>query len=303
MNFKQSFEYMVTHLMHDYDEYVNTIFNEMRMQPFPEPHFSDKELLDSWKRIYKLKCNDGLHITTLNTRIGDRLIQHFHSSIWSDHRKGEISPYDAWHNDNLLRKCIENRIIYQTNVNPNKILQGFNVSKIAPKVSVFSAGRAKIIIDKYLSEYDEIFDPFSGYSGRMLGAISLNKTYIGQDISIIHVNESNALIKFLHDNGFKVYAEILCKNVLTSTGKYQCLFTCPPYADKEQWQDVPVSLRSCDDWIDECLQRFDCKKYVFVVDSTKKYADNIVDVIDNKSHFNNNGEYIVVVNKGGNSAV
>ena len=56
----------------------------------------------------------------------------------------------------MLLQCIENRVIYQSYINRNKILQGFNVSKIAPKVSVFSAGRAKILIDRYLSEFKTI---------------------------------------------------------------------------------------------------------------------------------------------------
>ena len=89
-----------------------------------------------------------------------------------------------------------------------------------------------------------------------------------------------------------------CKNILQSTGEYECLFTCPPYADKEQWQDVPISTNTCDDWIDECIKRFKCRSYVFVVDQTNKYNNNVVDVIENKSHLNNNKEFIIVIDSG-----
>ena len=139
-------------------------------------------------------------------------------------RKEKISPYDAWYNDKLLKKVIKNRIIYQTYLNPNKILQGFNISKIAKKISVFSAGRAKMIIDKFLSEYDTIFDPFSGFSGRMLGAISAKKKYIGQDISPIHVRESNNLLNFLKERFADIDTKVIEKDIFQSTGKYECLF-------------------------------------------------------------------------------
>ena len=299
LSFQKDFKELLKIIRFDYDEYLDSIFWEMKHQPFPEPRYSDRELIRSWNKLQMMRLDDEWHKDlSLNTRMGDRLIQHFHPSIWRDHRKGELSPYQAWQNDDLLRKCIENRVIYQTHLNPNKILQGFNVSKIAPKVSVFSAGRAKMIINQYLAEFDTIFDPFSGYSGRMLGALSLGKRYIGQDISLSHVNESNNMLEFLRkycgvgDDSF-----VIQKDIFRSIGEYPCLFTCPPYSDKEQWQDVPVSTNTCDDWINECLQRFKCKRYVFIVDSTEKYKDNIVDSINNKSHFSNAKEFVILIQK------
>ena len=301
-NFNKCFEFMVKTLMMNYDEYVEYMFKSFRSMPFPYPSYSDKELIESYNKLCDMKCNDKYHKNiSLNTRVGDRLIQHFHLSIYTAHRKGAISPYEAWYNDDLLKECIQNRIIYQNYLNPNKILQGFNISKIATKVSVFSAGRAKLIINKYLSDCNEIFDPFSGFSGRMLGTVSLGKRYIGQDISMIHVNESNRMIKFLKDFYYefniKINANIKHNDLLQSSGEYECLFTCPPYEDIEQWLEVPVDTRTCDDWIDECLNRFKCKKYLFVVDYTEKYKEYIVDEIKNKSHLNKNSEYVILIER------
>ena len=272
------------------------MFKQFRSIPFPFPKYSNKELIKSYGQLLKLTSSEYLNINT-NTRVGDHLINHFHSSIWLAHKAGCISPYNAWYNDDLLKQCIQNRVIYQTYLNPNKILQGFNVSKIAQKVSVFSAGRAKLIISKYLSEYDTIFDPFSGFSGRMLGTVSLNKQYIGQDISSIHINESINMIEFLNEYIGNINAIMTNVDVLQSYGEYPCLFTCPPYSDKEQWEDVPVDTRTCDDWIDICLNHFKCHRYVFVVDNTDRYKDYIVDEIINKSHMNTNKEYVIVIDR------
>jgi len=312
--FSKCFELMIKELMLNYEEYIDYQFKMCRSMPFPNPKYTDRELIKSFRGLLRLDPNNyEYRVKKANTRNGDRLIQHFHESIYRAHRRGNISPHDAWYNDKLLIECIQNRIIYQNHLNPNKILQGFNVAKIATKVSVFSAGRAKILIDKYLSDCNEIFDPFSGFSGRMLGTISLGKKYIGQDISIIHINESNKMIKFLKDNikYFKmirkdtkyfndistINAIITQANILDSTGEYECLFTCPPYSDKEQWLEVPIDTRSCDDWIDECLSRFKCKKYLFVVDNTIKYKNYIVDEIKNRSHFGGNSEYVILIER------
>ena len=290
--FSESFREFIKALNIDYDDFIENIFSICRSIPFPTPKYKNIELIKSYNDVLKLRLDKPL---SLNTRVGDRLIQHFHESIYHAHTKGSISPYEAWHNDELLRKVIENRVIYQNYLNPNKILQGFNISKIAPKVSVFSAGRAKLLIHKYLSEYDAIFDPFSGFSGRMLGTVSLGKKYIGQDISDIHVRESNNMITFLRSNGIELDAMVTQLDVLNSTGEYPCLFTCPPYSDKEQWLDVLPSKRSCDDWIDMCINNFKCNRYLFVVDNTERYKDYVIYIINNRSHFNSNNEYVIMV--------
>ena len=296
MNFSKCFELMLKMLIINYDEYINNMFKTFRSIPFPEPKYSNLELLKSYQRLCSMKCDDKYHQNiSLDTRVSDRIIQHFHSSIYRDRVKGNPSPYEAWYDDKLLKECIENRVIYQNYLNPNKILQGFNICKIAPKVSVFSAGRAKLLIYRYLNMYNTIFDPFSGFSGRMLGAISLNKKYIGQDVSLNHISESRAIVEFLTNNGIDINVSLEHQDILTSYGEYECLFTCPPYSDKEIWVDVPVSKYSCDDWIDICLNHFKCKTYVFVVDNTNRYKDYIVDNITNKSHWNHNSEYVIKI--------
>lgn len=296
MKFKYSFENMIKSLMIDYDSFVEYQFNLCRSMPFPSPKYTDIELIKSYNQLCKMNTHDKYHKSiSLRNREGDRIINHFHESIYKAKHKGSKSPFEAWHDDKLLRKVIKNRIIYINTINPNKILQGFNISKTASKISTFSAGRAKILIDKYLSKYDEIFDPFSGFSGRMLGTISLGKHYIGQDISTLHVTESNQIISFLKSNGIEFNANIIQKDILESSGTYECLFTCPPYEDIEQWYEVPLDHRKCDDWITECLNRFKCKRYLFVVDNTEIYKNYIVDEIINKSHFGSNKEYVIMI--------
>ena len=303
------FSNMIKFLMDDYESFINDQIEICRETLFPYPKYHDDELLKSWRQLCNLKYIENSDNPRKNTNLsirnreGDRLITHFHPSIYHAHVKNKLSPYNAWYNDDLLRKCIENRIVYVDALNLNKILQGFNVSKIAPKVSVFSAGRAKLIINKYLSEYDTIFDPFSGFSGRMLGAISLGKRYIGYDLSEVHVKESNDIIEFL-GRKFDIFdildnmVSIKQGNVLDikTTMYYPCLFTCPPYYDKEEWFDEN-DPKSCDEWIDICLNNFKCNRYVFIVDNTEKYKNNIVYEIYNKSHFNKNSEYIIMINK------
>ena len=79
-------------------------------------------------------------------------------------------------------------------------------------------------------------------------------------------------------------------------GDNTCLFTCPPYGEKEHWNKNRNEIeKSCDEWIDLCLEKYKCKKYLFVVDETEKYKDKIVETLTNKSHFGSNNEYVILI--------
>ena len=255
---------------------------------FPFPSYSSTKLRNSYKSLIKSDPNQF----SIKARFGEMLIKHFHPSIYHCNKLNKLSPYDAWNNDEMLMTCIKNRLIYKGhNLDRSKILSGFSVTQVAPKISIFNPNLSKYIINKYISDFEIIFDPFSGYSGRLLGAAALNKRYIGQDCNPITIEESTELIKYLNIENINVQ----CLNSIETHGSYECLFTCPPYADKENWNQE-ISIKTCDAWIDLCLRNYRCSRYIFVVDTTEKYKDYIVEEISNKNHFSNNKEYIICIN-------
>ena len=254
-------------------------------------------IIEKYTNDYLKLFKENIDFPFINSDFTDKsdmgVIRHFHKSIYYATKKGKISPFDAWKDKTLVKKAALNRIKYVGRCKPQDIVQGFTIAWIAPKISVFKPTLAKRLIQKYLDDYSEIFDPFSGFSGRLIGAQNCNKRYIGQDLNIDHVLESNEIIK--HKN----YSNATCtlQDILTDVPHtYECLFTCPPYGGKEHWNENNDEVeKSCDEWIDICLEKYKCKKYLFVVDKTEKYKNNIVEVITNKSHFGVNQEFVVLI--------
>lgn len=251
---------------------------------FPIEHY-DKE--------YLLKAFDKLKNTATAklSNVGSEIIRNYHPSMWRCNIKDHLAPIDAWNDPEIMYRVIFNRLKYlnRENLSLYNIRSGLTISKIAPKVSIFRPALAKYLIKKYLEDYSTIFDPCAGFSGRLLGAAALNKYYIGADINSTTVRESNNLIKDLGLN-----AKVYLGDSIYSFGEYECLFTCPPYGDKEIWhQDIEVL--STDEWLETCLRNFSCKKYLFVVDKTEKYADYIVETIKNTSHFGTNNEKVILI--------
>lgn len=230
----------------------------------------------------------------LSSQLNDfNVIRYFHKSLYKASRKGKLSPLQAWQDKDLIKKSALNRLKYVGRCTPRDVLQGFNVAKIAPKVSVFKPSLAEQLIKNYLNTCSTIFDPFSGFSGRLIGAVNCKKSYTGQDINEDHVKESNEIIKFKNYSN----AQVTVQNILTDSKKeYECLFTCPPYGGKEHWNENNDEIeKSCDEWIDVCLEKYKCKCYLFVVDKTEKYKDKIVEVLENKSHLGVSKEYVVFI--------
>lgn len=268
-----------------YSDWIDEIVDSLP-KDFPYPCYSQDRMLKDWEHLRTYSYNKY-------QKLALSVIRNFHKSIYTAHVAKKPSPVEAWKDKDLLRKCVENRFIYSSSLSSQAIADGFNVCKIAPKVSVFNPSLAKHLVDTYLKDYSEVFDPFSGFSGRMLGTCASGKAYIGQDLDSEHVRESQEIIDFLD-----LPASVAEKDVLESTGSYECLFTCPPYGDKEYWGDeANQTIKSCDEWIDECLQRFDCKRYLFVVDVTEKYKNNIVERLTTKSHFGDRSELVILIDK------
>ena len=272
-------------VMPDLEERIKNIREGLPAE-FPYPHYSNSQLKEDYENLVNRDYKPG-------QRFGTYIANEFHKSIWKASVKGKKSPFEAWHDEGLMTKLIRNRLIYSSSpeITPEILRRGFSPSRIAPRVSLFNPALAKCLISKYLNEYDTIFDPFSGFSGRLLGACSLGKKYIGSDIDEDHIKESQSII-----DHFGLEGTVEVKDVLESSGAYPCLFTCPPYGDKERWNEKnDLVEKSCDEWIQECIQRFDCGRYLFVVDETEYFKDDIVEEIDNSSHMGKGKEYVVLI--------
>jgi len=264
------------------DQYLKLVMESRFPLPSYPLDFLKKQYLKLSKKNIQKNSNTGLEI-----------VKHFHPSIWRCNIKNHKSPIEAWNDPIIMTKVIENRFKYlkTKELSINNIAKGLSITKLAPKVSIFKPTYAKYLIEKYLNEFDTIFDPCSGLSGRLLGACILNKKYIGQDINSISVKESNGIISFLN-----LEAKVIIKDSIYDKGIYDCLFTCPPYSDKENWHQ-DIEILETDEWIDTVLKNYKCKKYLFVVDNTFKYKDYIVETADNRSHFGKNTEKIILIEK------
>lgn len=304
------------------EKYIDREWEWVRNNDLPESTefpISDKTMENEIKSLIK---------ETKSFKTRSPIIKKFHKSALKASREGRLSPYEGWkqlQNDKeLFHKFMHNRLrssdffneFHKGKESPEAHWELLLNAKIPPfiysigcttsgkfmNVSMFKPHCAKYLVEKYLGNYSEVFDPFSGFSGRLLGVVACNKRYIGCDINTEVVRESNELMDFashvFKKNGIEPDYSVNVADAIESKGKYQCLLTCSPYGSIEKWEGTPNSNYSCDKWIDICLENYDCERYVFVTDDKiEKYKPYVKETLENTCHWGKNSEYVVVIDK------
>lgn len=290
------FSIMVKELQLPYDAFVEERMKQMRFNGFPFPEYRNVEL----RRSYEDLCNfPGKYGTlsdyTKNAQVGMWLIHHFHPSIYRSHVVGKPSPYEAVQDDVQLRELVENHTLFRNNNDPNKLLQGFDCCEEIPKIHVFSPNHARILIQRYLSEFSTIYDPMCEFSSTLLGTVSLGKRFIGLHYSDVLINESNQLIKWLQSYYPETNAILQQRISTQAMGDVSCMLTRFPGSQQCIFEQSPMK-NTPDEFIRQFMKSTSCKRYVFVVPSTEEFRDCVVDTIPDR-HDPDWKELVVVIDR------
>jgi hypothetical protein len=274
----------------DYDEWIDSIFHECSVKSFPYPEYTNERMLKDWENLKRITNLDDYNYSQIPC---NSIMTHFHKSVYHCHCKNKPSPFKAWHDPDLLYECIKNRFVYKSTLSTQQIARGFEKNKIAPRVSLFQPSLVRYLLSKYAPEAKTVVDPFSGFSGRMLGTVSLGLSYTGYDINETSVKESNEIIKFLDIGDL---AKISCQSVedYDSDVVYDVLLTCPPYGNKEIWEEGK-SYNDADYYIEQCLNRVKANVYIFVVDKTVRFKDFLKDSVKKRTYLSSSNESILIV--------
>lgn len=304
-----------------YEIHGRESFEMFQSWDFPYPVFNEKRALSELRNLKSKQNGD----TTAS-----HIIKTMHKSRYSCLRGNMLSPIAYWEhlkdesqyeNENW-RKFYINRLrnaatsssdMFRKDgiMRADTICAGLTITHRADCPSYFKPHLAKRLVSTYLNRFDEVFCPFNGFSGIMLGAaVGCGKTFVGQDLNATEISESKNIVDFIKCSfDAEVDVNLKVKDLFDDSGKHECLIACPPYGNEktgniEKWNfdengnSIDKNL-ACDAWIDECLDRYDCKKYVFIVDdrTTVKHKAGIVETLTNRCHFGSNYEYVVVIER------
>ena len=131
-------------------------------------------------------------------------------------------------------------------------------------VSNFRPTAARAVIDRYSPVGGRVLDFSAGYGGRLLGALTLGRHYVGIDPCEAQVRGLRAMIKTcIPYLPFAGRAEIIlgaAEDLLShyKTGSFDLVFSSPPYFNREKYGAEPeqsfIRYPSLDRWLEGFLR-------------------------------------------------
>ena len=154
-----------------------------RQRGFPYPKLTATEMATEFERVANARPEhilqeDEVHASTQ----GLRLANSFHPQMWHvPTRRHLLSPMDHFGDDATLRTVLQRAAKFWPNRrcwNPQCVRSAIRVYS-GGRVSNFRPTAARAIIAQYSHRGDTVLDFSAGYGGRLLGCLTLDRTYLG----------------------------------------------------------------------------------------------------------------------------
>jgi hypothetical protein len=163
--------------------YKDAAFNHWRSKGFPYPDLSPAELERRYSQFAMSRRSvfgRGRSITWSPLGLG--VANFFHPHMWEVECQYFRSPMLVFRDDTLLAHCIERSIRINTDrspLNANNMRVMLATFANTKRVSNFRPTVARALYQRYSRDGDIIVDPSAGFGGRLLGALPLDRKYIG----------------------------------------------------------------------------------------------------------------------------
>jgi hypothetical protein len=230
----------------DYESRENLIeplFQYFRSQGWLYPDNISK-IHNSWKKLCNFKPNLSSNELFNNSSLATDICKYFCHKFYEATEKNELNMIQLFNDDDKLKKLIKNRLGFDWwdkenndetfNISFRMLIQGMRSSRLVPSISMFKPDIAKYMYMKYSDENDIVYDYSAGWGGRMLGAASCNREYIGTDpwttdeLKIMSESLGLKKIKLIKAGSETVNLE---ENSIDFS------FSSPPYFDQEYYSN------------------------------------------------------------------
>jgi tRNA1(Val) A37 N6-methylase TrmN6 len=282
-------EYILSLTLEEKQKVKEYLFHYFRGYGFPYPKHSNFELYDDWQAIKNFDSSSVIDGNKLKTKnyTGNKLTKHFFENFYQVSFDKNKSMLDAFNNDELLNKVLENRlgISYKETFNMSGAMlrQGLRNSRAATPASMFMATVAKYIYDNYAEPDGIVYDYSAGFGQRLVGVMASknNLKYLGVEPWTESFENLNFLYKsiFQHHrcNLYNVGSENFYQEEFNE--KICLAFSSPPYFDTEIYcnESTQCNLGSYQDylsyWEKTCNNIFKMLKPngYFIVNISEKY--------------------------------
>ncbi len=248
-------------------ELLKRAFHYWRKNGFPYYNLSEQEIDREFSNLQASEVFRFIGKTGFaGSTIGLRLANNFHPQMWSVRVSRYRSPMDVFTDDALLAAAIERawRIWPDRyGARPSSLRRILKSFPGTAAVSNFRPTLSRAVIATHSAAGDTIVDFASGYGGRLVGCVSLNRRYVGIEpchAQLVGLNRTvDSLSKRLAGASEATIIAGCAEDLLIGLPSRfaNLVFSSPPYYDWEKYSDHPsqsfVRYATYQDWLEGFL--------------------------------------------------
>jgi len=218
---------------------ADDVFRVLRGTPFPvAPPYNHDDALKAFQKVRYAPMNTDGGLVGPVRSVGSACCSSFFPNRYSARsRWSKHSAFEAWHDEKELRKAIRFQLKVGDPVVPARVLKAITMNCRTP--SVFRPTVARLIYETFCKPGDRVWDPCSGYGGRLMGAAAVGVQYVGTDVELATVEGNRRLAEAL---GYSCEMHCIPAQDFVPP-PVQLVFTSPPYFDQEQYAGGQQSWR------------------------------------------------------------
>lgn len=250
------------------DAFLDLAVEYWHLRGFPYYELSQQQIR---RELQLLTQSDPERVFRRNALIasgtGLRLANYFHPQMWHVRCTKYLSPYETfWLRDRLRAAISKSMRIWPDRYGARgatlrRMLRSFSNTV---GVSNFRPTAARAIIDRYSPPGGLLLDFSAGYGGRLLGALTLGRHYVGIDPCQAQVRGLRAMIRrcipHLQCAGSGKIILGAAEDLLRryKTGSFDLVFSSPPYFNREKYSAEPeqsfMRYPTLERWLDGFLR-------------------------------------------------
>jgi hypothetical protein len=223
---------------------VEQAFRYWRAQGFPYYRLTNEQIRREFARLQGKYWKPILSAGNLRpSNTGLQIANMFQPGMWKARVHRYRSPMDVFQNDELLRKAIERALrLWPDRYGANACCLRLMLKTFPDTASVYNYRPmiAKAVIGKY-SEVGPVVDFSAGYGGRLLGALALNRSYVGIEPNYHQIVGFRRMMAVLSRLGFSLpkvelfrgAAEIEMLGLAAKSA--ELVFSSPPFFNWERY--------------------------------------------------------------------
>jgi len=220
---------------------LDEAFAYWRQQGFPYPVITRDQLTREFNHLVLTRTDGSLRRHLLHPSVvGLRIANAFHPHMWRVKVHG-ISAVERFQDDDVLRRVLMKACQFWPNRRCWNAQCLRSVMRVhhRQRIANFRPFAAKAVIARFSRDGGRVLDFSAGFGGRLLGALALNRHYVGIDPARPQVHGLRRMSRTL--SGLAPgYAEIhrACAEDLLpqlASSSMDLVFSSPPYFDLERY--------------------------------------------------------------------